>query len=173
MMLMLNMALIVMGALAITREGAEIFLYLVSATLSEGHFFAVLLGMTIGCSIGLSIGLLLYYLLISLNNRWAMIVSTVMLIQVTAGMLSHASLLLIQADWLPSQLHLWDTSQWLSEESLMGQLMFMLLSYEATPTAIQFIVYVLGFLLPLVLIKHQLFTSRRRDVSLGADSHSD
>ena len=128
------------------------------------------MGMTIGGSIGMSIGFLLYYLLLSLNNRWAMIASPVMLIQTAAGMLSHASLLLTQADWLPSHLFLWDTSHWLSEESVMGQLMFTLLSYEATPTAIQLIVYVLGLILPLLLIRRQLL-GQGKDVGLTTDPH--
>jgi high-affinity iron transporter len=63
-----------------------------------------------------------------------------------AGMLSQAVLYLIQADLLPSQLPLWDTSNFISESSLMGELLHAMLGYEASPTAIQALVY-LGSLL--------------------------
>ena len=41
--------------------------------------------------------------------------------------------LLVQADWLPSQAPLWDTSAALPENSPPGQLLYALLGYEATP----------------------------------------
>ncbi len=56
---------------------------------------------------------------------------------VGAGMASQVAQLLIQADWLPSRLPVWDTSGWISETSVTGQLLYALIGYEATPTAIQ------------------------------------
>jgi len=79
---------------------------------------------------------------------------------VAAGMLSQAVLLLIQADWLPSQLPLWDTSEWLSENSVTGQLLYALIGYEATPTALQAFFYFGGLLLFLVVA---VFSVRQRE----------
>ncbi len=144
--------MIIVSTLAITREGAEVILYFFSVTRSENHLVAVLTGMTIGGSIGISIGFLFYYFLSSLNFKWSIIIGLSLMIMVAAAMVSQASLLLIQADWLPSQLPLWDTSGWLSERSAIGQLMYALIGYEATPTAIQAGLYLCGFIVPILLI---------------------
>jgi high-affinity iron transporter len=69
-----------------------------------------------------------------------------------AGMAGQASLLLIQADWLPSQAPLWDSSNLVAENSITGQLLYALIGYEATPTPIQAIAYFGGLILPLVLM---------------------
>jgi len=144
--------MIAISTLAITREGSEIILYFFSVTGNDNHLLVVLIGMIIGGSIGISIGLLFYYLLINLRNNWSIIIGMSLLILVAAGMVSQASLLLIQADWLPSQLPLWDTSGWLSERSAFGQLLYALIGYEATPTALQAGLYVTGLVLPIILI---------------------
>ena len=148
----LTVIMIIVSSLAITREGSEIILYFFSVTRSDNHLIAVLIGMTIGASIGISIGLLFYYLLTNLVPKWSFIIGLVLMILVAAAMISQASLLLIQADWLPAQLPLWDTSDWLSERSAAGQLLYALIGYEATPTAIQAGLYLCGLMLPVILI---------------------
>jgi high-affinity iron transporter len=139
-------------SLAIIREGSEILLYFFSATHNKNYFISVLMGMIIGASIGISIGCLFYYLLVNISAQWNMITGLLLLILVSSGMLSQATLLLIQADWLPAYLPLWDTNDWLSENSVTGQLMYALMGYEATPTIIQVSFYLGGFMLPLLLI---------------------
>jgi high-affinity iron transporter len=78
---------------------------------------------------------------------------------VAAGLAGQAAQLLIQADWLPAQNALWDTSAWLPEDSLAGQLLYALLGYEATPTPLQAGIYFVTLLLPLVLLA--IFAARR------------
>jgi high-affinity iron transporter len=107
---------------------------------------------SIGASIGISVGLLFYYLLISFKPKRSIIIGLILLLFVSSGMVSQASLLLIQADWLPGQLPLWNTSDFLSEKSVTGQLLYALIGYESTPTAIQASLYLLGFLLPISLV---------------------
>lgn len=150
--LMLVIIFMIITTLAITREGSEILLYFFSVTHNDNHFAAVLIGMTIGAGIGISVGLLFYYLLQNMNPKWSFKVGTILLILVAAGLVSQASLLLIQADWLEAQLPLWDVSDWLPETSVIGQLLYALLGYEATPTATQFGLYLAGLLLPVFLI---------------------
>ncbi|MDX2505636.1 MAG: FTR1 family protein [Gammaproteobacteria bacterium] len=144
--------MIAISSLAITREGSEIILYFFSVTRSESHFMAVLMGMTIGASIGISIGLLFYYLLTNLKPEWSISLGLFLLILIASGMVSQSSLLLIQADWLPSQLPLWDVSGWLPEHSVIGQLLYALIGYEATPTAIQFGLYFMSIVFPVILL---------------------
>ena len=157
--LLIKIIMIIIAFLAIAREGSEIILYFFSVTHSEDHYVAVIIGMTIGACIGISVGFLFYYLLINLTSKWAMNTGMVLLIMVSAGMVSQASLLLIQADWLPSQLPIWNTTDWLSEKSATGQLLYALIGYEATPTAIQAGLYLGGLLLPvfvIIILKYNL-----------------
>jgi len=138
--------------LAITREGSEILIYL-SGFVSDWELFApILLGGLIGAGIGTSVGALAYYALINTNRSWSPLISTAVIILVAAGMGSQAVSLLIQADWLPSQLPLWDTSGWISEGSVTGQLLYALVGYEATPSPLQVAAHLAGVLLPVVLI---------------------
>lgn len=161
--LLLNIVMITILSLAITREGAEIILYFFSVTHSKNYYMAVIIGMTIGASIGVSVGLLFYYLLSSLKLERSISIGMVLILMVSAGMISQSSLLLIQADWLPSQLPLWDSSHLLSEKSVTGQLLYALLGYESTPTAIQAGLYLLGLMLPIVLILGLKFNFSRKE----------
>jgi len=131
----LVMALIV--ALAVTREGSEVLVYLSGFTADLKQFLVVLLGSAVGAGIGISIGALIYYLLRSMTHKRAQLTSTLLLVLVAAGLSSQAALLLIQADWLPAQLPVWNSSSLISEDSVAGQLLYALVGYEATPTAIQ------------------------------------
>jgi len=143
------MAIIV--SLAMTREGFEIIIYLYSSSHDPKHLSAVIMGAVIGASIGISIGILFYYILRNQPANRSIHICIVLLVMVAAGMLSQAALLLIQADWLPSQLPLWNSSDWLSETSVTGQLMYALVGYEATPTAIQVGFYFGGIALLVLL----------------------
>ena len=48
-------------------------------------------------------------------------------------MWAQASALLTQADWLPATAPLWDTSAVVPQGSMLGQLLYALIGYEATP----------------------------------------
>lgn len=133
------MALAVM--LAIAREGSEILVFVSGFLHSEDFFASVAIGSTIGAIIGISVGVLFYYLLLALPPGRALPTAAVLLALVGAGMCAQATRLLIQADWLGASGPLWDTSSWLSEQSTIGQLLYALVGYEATPTAVEVIAH--------------------------------
>ena len=160
-LIMLIMAATV--SLAITREGFEVLVYIYGFSSDLPQFATILLGSAIGASIGISVGALIYYFVSSLSYRHSLVIGIGLLALVAAGMLSQAILLLIQADWLPSQLPIWDSSEWLSEESVTGQLMYALIGYEATPTALQASFYFGGLLL-LLIVAVLAVSSRRKFV---------
>jgi high-affinity iron transporter len=139
-------------SLAVTREGFEVLVYIYGFSNDLPRFATILMGSAIGASIGISIGALIYYLVSGLSHRQSLVLGIGLLALVAAGMLSQAVLLLIQADWLPSQLPIWDSSGWLSESSVTGQLMYALVGYEATPTALQAAFYFGGLLLLLIVV---------------------
>ncbi len=139
------------STLTIIHEGAEIFLYFISVTRSDFYIGAVI-GMIIGASIGISIALLIYYFLTNFNPAWSTHISLFLLVLVAAGMVSQASISLIQADWLAAQLPVVDMSDWISEQSFTGQLLYAFFAYEATPTATQLSWYLAALLLPIILL---------------------
>jgi high-affinity iron transporter len=122
-------------ALAMTREVSELVVYY--SGIAEAAIFPVLTGSLIGLGIGLSVGALLYYALLNLTYSVAVLSSKILLIITASGLLSQAIGFLIQADIISSQAPLWDSSSILAEESLVGQLLYALLAYEATPAAAQ------------------------------------
>ena len=144
--------MIVSVSLAIMREGSEILIYLSSFISDPELLEPILLGGMVGASIGISVGVLAFYLLLNVNRAWSPYISIGVLVLIAAGMAGQATLLLIQADWLPAQAALWDSSAWVAEDSVTGQLLYALIGYEATPTSIQALAYFGGLLLPLLLI---------------------
>jgi high-affinity iron transporter len=135
----IGMKLIMTAAvgLATAREGSEILIYASGFVMNLPQLMSVLIGTSIGAGIGISAGALLYYLLVSLNDRWSRRVGAGLLVLVAAGLLSQATLLLTQADWLPAGLPLWDSSALIAERSVTGQLLYAMIGYEATPDAFQ------------------------------------
>lgn len=139
---LLPWAMVLAVALAITREGAEILLYFSSIVHQIGATADALTGAVLGLGVGFSVGALFFYVLIGLPRHAALRLIVVLLALVGAGMCAQATNLLIQADWLPAQRPLWNSAGWLPEQSVLGQLLYALIGYEATPNALQVTAYV-------------------------------
>lgn len=150
-------ALIGSIALAITREGAEISIYFSGYLLSPEPLQPVIIGSALGAGIGLSAGALIYYALNSLKHRTSLFTSSLVLLPVAAGMVSQGVNYLMQADIVAAQFPLWDSSSLVPEGSVVGELLYALFSYEATPTPLQIILY----LVTVVLIALGMFLIAR------------
>jgi len=136
--------------LAISLEGAEIIVFLQSSLSTGDRFHSHLLGSLLGLGIGVSAGAVGYYLLN--QSSIGLIICFVLLVVVTAGMGSQATSYLMQADFIESDYPVWD-SRWLIEErSVVGQLLYALIGYEATPTSSQVIVYLSYIFFPIILL---------------------
>ncbi|WP_461518386.1 FTR1 family protein [Porticoccus sp.] len=133
-------------ACSLTREGSEIFIYIEGVLSQPPHIRPTLTGSGIGAGIGISVGVLLYYGLLGLPRHW-IIYSCLLLLAIIAGNMSaQAAVLLIQADWLSSSIVLWNSSNWLPENSIPGHLLYALIGYEATPSLLQGLAYGAGIL---------------------------
>jgi len=128
-------------AMAIMREGMEIIIFMYGFSADLVEMLPVLVGGAIGAGIGISLGVLIYYSLINLPERLAIIVPLLLLALVASGMASQAVVYLMQGGLIESQLPVWDTTGWIAETSVTGQLLYALLGYEATPTTAQLGVY--------------------------------
>ena len=162
---LLSMLMLGSVTLAIVREGAEIMIYLSGFMQVREQLVPVMAGSAIGAGIGVSVGAVFYYALLNLKRRAAVITGAVLLGLVAAGMASQATQLLIQADWLPSQYPLWDSSWLVAEHTVSGQLLYALVGYEATPTPLQLSIYVAAIVL---LVGVSVLAGGRRR---GADPH--
>ena len=128
-------------ALAITREGAEVLIYVSGFWQMSDFLSSVGVGSLAGAAIGCSVGVLFYYLLLALAPGRAMFISLILLGLAASGMSSQAMGLLIQADWVTVAAPIWDTSGFIAENSLPGQLLYALIGYEASPSAIEAATY--------------------------------
>lgn len=134
-------------ALSLTREGSEVFIYIGGALGDPSHVQPTLTGSGIGAGIGISAGVLIYYGLLGLPAKWISTSGLLLLSLVGGNMASQATLLLTQADWLPYSRILWDTSNGLPENSILGHLLYAIIGYEATPSLFQVFSYTTGMLL--------------------------
>ena len=134
-------------ALGIVREVSEIIIYVSGIITQPDNFNPVIMGSLIALGIGISGGVLLYYFLLNLPTIWALRSCMLLLALFTGNMASQACLLLTQADWLPYTAELWDSSALLAEYTVPGQLLYALIGYEATPSILQGLSYLVVALL--------------------------
>ncbi|MDH4125525.1 MAG: FTR1 family protein [Gammaproteobacteria bacterium] len=128
-------------ALAAAREGSEILVFVTGFLHMDNFMPSVGLGSFAGAAIGCSIGVLFYYFLLAMPVRRTLRIALALLALAAAGMSAQATRLLIQADWISVAGPLWDSSGFIAEDSLPGQLLYALVGYEATPSATEALVY--------------------------------
>lgn len=152
------------SAMSMSREGAEIYLYVYAFGVQAGEMASVLSGATIGAGIGLSLGTFLYYGLRALPRHTCLWVSTGIATITGAGLVMQATYYLGQADILPGQAPLWDSSALVAESSLTGELLQAALGYEATPTAVQLALYAASILAALGAMALARVSLRTREI---------
>lgn len=146
-------------ALSLTLEISEIGLYLSAYRQEAGSLMTLVTGSLIGLGIGLSLATLGFYLLLRLPQATALLALRILLALLAGGLLSQVVVLLLQVDLLPSQAPLWNSSIFISETSISGQLLIALFRYETQPTLLQLLVYWAGLLCvltaPALVFKHR------------------
>ncbi len=134
-------ALAVAVALAVLREGAETVLFVQSLIASETPQ-RVLAGVGVGIVVGALVGTLLYFGLVRIPVRHFFRVTGWLIVLLASGLAAQAARFLEQADLLPSLVpQMWDTSWILSETSVAGQLLHILVGYVAQPSGTELAFY--------------------------------
>lgn len=139
---MLAMAVVV--AVAVLREGAEVvlFLYGIAAASNEGSA-AVVVGGLGGIGLGAGVSFLLYRGLVAIPVRQLFAVTSWMIALLAAGMAGQAAAILAGADLLPAWgYQLWDTSWLLPQASVPGRTLHALIGYSDRPPGVQVATYV-------------------------------
>jgi len=136
-------ALLVVTFAAVTREGSEAVLFLWAIAAGGGQSLSMTIGGLAGVAAGVLVGLLLYRGLLRIPLRHFFSVTSWIILLLTAGLAAQAAGYLNQAGLLPALGNgLWDTSHLLSQASIVGQLLHILVGYIARPSGIQLLFYV-------------------------------
>lgn len=136
-------ALSLVVGIAVLREGSEIVLFLYSiAAAGGGSGLGMLAGGALGLVAGVGAGAAIYLGLKIIPMRHLFTVTNGLILLLAAGLASQAASFLAQAGLLPALgNNLWDTSALLTDTSLLGQLLHVLVGYTAQPEGIQLVFY--------------------------------
>ena len=132
--------LLAVVALAVLREGSEIVLFLTG--MMAGGADGLVAGLALGIASGTAVGFALYFGLLRIPIRYFFTATNWMLVLLAAGLASSAARYLVQANILPvlgSQI--WNSSWLLSNGSVVGKMLHILVGYEASPSGIQLVFY--------------------------------
>ncbi|MEQ1704594.1 MAG: FTR1 family protein [Rickettsiales bacterium] len=144
----------VVVSLAMWREGAEIVLFMTGIiSSSQESIFAILIGGVAGAALAITIGILLYFGLIKLSSRHLFAVTGWLLILLACGMSAQVAGYLNAADILPSFGNTWDSSWLLTQDSIIGKILHVMLGYSERPSVMQLIFYVATMVVTVALIK--------------------
>jgi high-affinity iron transporter len=132
-------AMAVVVAVAVLREGAEVVLFLWGvAVATKAGAPALLAGGAAGLGGGALVSWLLYRGLVAIPLRHLFTVTGWLIALLAAGMAGQAAAILAGADLIPSWgFELWDTSWVLSQTSLPGRTLHVLVGYSDRPMGIQ------------------------------------
>lgn len=136
-------AMAVVVAIAVVREGAEVvlFMYGIVAVGGEG-WSAPMMGSIQGLGLGALVSVLLYRGLVAIPVSRLFDVTGWLIALLAAGMAGQAMATLARADLVPAWGHrMWDTSWLLSEDSLPGRAMQMLVGYSERPMGVQLVAW--------------------------------
>src|SRR5215469_12762439 len=136
-------ALALVVGIAVLREGSEVVLFLYGIAIASGvGVLSMLGGGVLGLAGGAAIGAVIYLGLLAIPVRRLFTVTSWLILLLAAGMASQGASFLMQANLLPSLgNNLWDTSSILSENSMLGLLLHVLIGYSAQPAGIQVVFY--------------------------------
>lgn len=140
--------LLTVVALAVLREGAEVVLFLYGMVVGGIGAAQLAAGITVGVTGGAMLGFALYFGLLRVPLKHLFNVTNAMLALLAAGLASTAAGFLVQSNLLPAlSTRVWDTSRWLSDSSVLGRILGILIGYKATPAGIQIVFYVATLIL--------------------------
>ena len=135
-------ALLVVVALAVLREGSEVVLFGYGLVAGGSSYGALALGGALGVLAGVALGFALYFGLLKIPVRHFFSATNILLVLLAAGLAGQAADKLVQADVLPTLVdRLWDSSWLLSEASLPGKTLHILVGYSDHPSGIQMVFY--------------------------------
>jgi len=137
----LHLLALVVG-LAVLREGSEVVLFLYGIAAGGADPRTLLAGSMLGLAAGVAAGALMYFGLLRIPTHRLFAVTGWLIVLLAAGMAGQAAAFLVQAGLLPGLVDpLWDSSSWLPEQGVIGQLLHVLVGYDDRPSGMQLLVF--------------------------------
>jgi high-affinity iron transporter len=146
-----TMALAGLAFIAVVREGLETVLFLFAIGSSSGDVVPLLVASAAGLAVAVAIGWAIFALGVRIDLRRFFTITGVVLIFVSAGLVSYGIAEFTEAGLLPATPVVFDLSATLPESGLLGSLLVGLFGYTAAPTALQVVGY-LGYLIPVLVV---------------------
>lgn len=147
-------ALLVITMVAVMREGSEAVLFLWAIATSGEKSLDMLIGGLGGVVVGMLVGMLLYFGLLRIPARHFFSITSWLILLLASGLAAQAAGFLNQIGLLPALGNgVWNTSDILSQTSMVGQLLHILVGYIARPSGIQVVFYIGTLLTMLVLMR--------------------
>lgn len=141
------------------REGSEIVLFFYSTLMTEvWPWYTYLIGIVLGAGAAALCSLILYKGLVKISIIFN--ITSIMLTFVIAGLASEGVGILGRCDIIPfGSSQAWDTSWFLPEKSVAGQILHVLIGYHSSPSVLEAIVFSLTFVIIfyLSIIKNNTF----------------
>jgi high-affinity iron transporter len=161
------LALGVVCAVAVMREGSEVALFMYGLAASAGSTSAeLMIGSLLGLAAGVGVTALTYLGLVTIPQRRLFAVTTALISFLAAGLAAQAVLFLQQAGVLTMMTETaWDTSAILSDTSLIGRVLHTLIGYSDEPSTLQVTTYVTT--LAVIVAMTKAFGSRRAPAAKG------
>ncbi|SCC94004.1 Iron permease [Thiomonas sp. X19] len=146
--------LLAVVAIAVLREGSEVVLFIYGMAIGGIGAAGLTGGIALGVGSGALLGFALYFGLLRIPMKHFFKVTNWMLVLLASGLASTAARFLVQGNLLPSWgTQVWDTSWLLSNGSLAGQTLGILIGYDASPAGIQLVFYATTLLLLVVSMR--------------------
>lgn len=147
-------ALLIITLVAVMREGSEAVLFLWAIATSGEQSLNMILGGLGGVVVGILVGLLLYVGILRIPTRHFFSITSWLILLLAAGLAAQAAGFLNQVGLLPALGNgVWNTSNILNQNSLIGQLLHILVGYIARPSGIEIVFYIGTFLTILLLMR--------------------
>jgi high-affinity iron transporter len=164
-------ALAIVVAIAVLREGSEVVLFLYGIIVSNNETgWSIALGGFLGLLAGAALSALTYAGLVQIPARRLFQVTSALIALMAAGMAAQAIAFLAQADIATAlSARIWDTSRFVTDDSIAGRVLHTLFGYTDRPTELQFLVYLatLALIVGLMRVFAPPRASPRRRLAAG------
>jgi len=137
-----EMALAMAAFAAVIREGGEAVLFLAGASQGGQDASGMIIGGVTGLFLGVATGLAIFRGLVRIPMRYLFQTIAWFMMLLAAGMASQAASNLVMIDLLPPLVEtVWDSSGWLPQSGMFGELLHAMIGYDEQPNAMQLLVF--------------------------------
>jgi high-affinity iron transporter len=138
--------LLIVTALAVMREGSEVALFLYGIAASGVKGMQLLTGSLLGLACGVAAGFALFAGLSRIPLKQLFQVSGAIILLIASGMIGRGVAFLVQAGYVPALIpRVWDSSNILSGDGILGRSLDALVGYTPAPSLMQVLAWAASF----------------------------